>query len=319
MQRLAQRAEILALADTAGNQNYIAAGTKATEGGPRGSHISALGVVDKAHAAVLCNQLTTMRQAGKRARSGLHRRHGQPRSVPQSQRRQHIADIVPPLNAELLHGQQGIEAQAEPLLTVDLTQAEAMELGLLQAPAGYGGFRTDQRQSQRIIAIDHGVGAAAKNTVFGLVVLLQTAVPVQMICGHIQHSRNCKAEAGSALKLKAGEFQHIQFALGCQQIERRYTEITAHADIEASRCSHFAEQRSHRGLGVGARDTHHRRACGAHEQVDITTHRGARRQCPLDYRVIQSDARADHPVTALLDDGIRYGAGKHRYIRHLAL
>ncbi len=260
-----------------------------------------------------------MWQPPEGTRCRQHRGHGQTGGVAQRKRGEDVGDVVATRHTQLVHRQQGIEAQAQHLLPVHYAQTKTVQLGLFHAPAGDCRFRAHQRQRQRVIAIDYGVCATAENTMLGLVVVLQTAVTIQVICRHIEHRGDGEPKAVRSLQLEAGQLQHVELALRCQQIQGRQAEITAYAHVKACLCSHGAEQCRHGGFGVGTGDAHHGRTGCAHEQVDIATYLRASRERAGYHRVIQSDAGADHPGATLLYHRVGDRSGKHGHLGHFAL
>ena len=259
-----------------------------------------------------------MRQAFETTQALSHPHQWQARRIPDGQCRQGIGQIVSPRQAQFVAGQQGLELMTEKFPVVETAQTESVELGLAQPPAHYLHLIGHQRHRQGIIAVDHGRAAATENPVFGLVVGGHAAVPVQVIGADIQHGRHSESELTRSLQLKAGELQHVELALRCQQIQRRDAEIAAHARVEPRVPRHAPHQFGDGGLGVRPRDANDRRGSLAHKQVDIAQDVHPGLPGGGQQRVVQGDSRAHHEFGSLRDDIGGIEPRVYRHVRHLA-
>ena len=60
---------------------------------------------------------------------------------------------------------------------------------------------------------------------FGLVVLGQATVAIEMVRRYVEHRRRCQIEWLRPLQLEAGQFQHEEIGVGLQQVQGRRTQI----------------------------------------------------------------------------------------------
>ncbi len=93
-----------------------------------------------------------------------------------------------------------------------------------------------------------------------------------MIGTEIQNHGCFGPQAANRLKLKAGEFQDIEFICLIQQFQHRRTKISSNTGAETCNFGHLSQQRRHRTLAIGAGNCYDWHADLAQKQLDITNH-----------------------------------------------
>ncbi len=93
-----------------------------------------------------------------------------------------------------------------------------------------------------------------------------------MIGADVQDRRGLEVERGRGVELEAGELEDVEFSrrTHAQQVKRRLSKITSHANTQPCALRHAPNQRRDGALAVGARDSDNRRIGCASEQLDVS-------------------------------------------------
>ncbi len=214
----------------------------------------------------------------------------------------------------------------------DLTGVVGADRGAKREPEGLLP-RPRHGDDERIIEVDHRRLAALENASLGGRVFLDRGVAVEMIRRHVQNGGRFEGERRSRLELKAGELEHVELSWllpctgscrrseraspwgarrGLQQVQRRLTQVSAHAHPQPGALGHPANERRHGALSVGPGDPHHRRISRAREQLDVANDFDTAAPGFDKKRLAQRyPGRGDHQVRALQQPGIQ-PANPHR-------
>ena len=87
---------------------------------------------------------------------------------------------------------------------------------------------------------------------FGLVIIVEIPVPVEVICGYIQKYRNGSAEFLCVSQLEAGEFRDIDIIGPAvfHELDQRRSDVSRQVTLETAVLQYFVRKRSGRGFSV---------------------------------------------------------------------
>ncbi len=227
-----------------------------------GVGIRRLGVVDEEHAAEAADLLHAVGEAGKALEPGRDLFTRQADRAAQGEGRGGVLRVVlPAQRADALkaEGRAGLA-----VFHLDQRAAFGINAGFDRLPdrnAPHSRLRRKRfgdRRADLVIDADHGGilrPQPGENPRLDLGVMVERAVPVEMVGRDVQQAGGIGIEARRQVDLEGGIFDDIGEALG-RRIERqdRCADIAAHGGAPAGRRDEMGRERGRRRLAVGAGD-----------------------------------------------------------------
>ena len=172
------RAEILSLALTTGQQQQASPDrfTHPGHGGQGGPHVGGLGVVDPAHPVHLPHEAGTVGQAFEAAQHGELRLAGNADRIAQGHGRQGVGLIVGADYLHLVHRQQRLPVQGQPVATRQLAAAVAVAIQPEALP-----HLTHVGQGLGIVPVDQDVLGVLMDLLLGGAVIRHALIAIHMI------------------------------------------------------------------------------------------------------------------------------------------
>ena len=154
--------------------------------------------------------------------------------------------------------------------------------------------------AEHIVAVEHLHAATAKDAVFGVGVVEQIVVALEMIFGNIEYRGSGGIQAAGGFELEAGEFEypHVGFFAAARHFgfQHRQADVAGHHGIQPAFAAQVADQAGYGGFAVAAGDGDHRIAAlykHLRQNFDIAEHAAAARFKSGDFRLPAADAGAE--------------------------
>jgi len=288
LRRLAERREVRSLASPAGDQHHGALRPDPFDRRHRRPDVRPLGIVDPANPPVHGNHLAPVRQAREPFHRAHHGADPEPDRIAQSERGEHVGDVVHARQRHRPHRHDGLAVSHDPRQVPMSFDVPVRTGTVAHAESDPPAPIAAKRRRQRIVEIRDHHRVACERTAFRRDVGVQVLVAIHVIGADVQHRGRHRAQGAGRLELEARKLENVELVAASEQGERRWTEVASTAGPDPVAPRHGRHQRGHRALPVRAGDCDHRRVGRTREQLDVADDWNAARrrrlQCGLPYR-----------------------------------
>ncbi len=168
-----------------------------------------------------------MRQAFKAAQHGKLCLAGNAHRIAQGHGRQGIGLVVGTHYLHLVHRQERLAVQGQPVTALQLAATVAVAVEAETLP-----HLTHIGQGLGIVAIDQDVLGVLMDLHLGGAVIRHAGIAIHMIFTEVQDHGGGGPQAVGGLELEAGELQHAEIHGLLEERQRRGADIAPHTDLE---------------------------------------------------------------------------------------
>ena len=214
--------------------------------------------------------------------------------MPEGEGRERVGHVVAARQRQAPDREQPLRPEGEPGLLPGAGHAELSLARLAQREGDLPLLRRHHAPHPGVLEIDDRHRCVIVDPALGARVLLQVAVAIEVVGGHVEHRRRRRVQREGALELKARELQHVEIRAPAEQGEGRLAEVGADLHRAPGAPRHLPHHRGHRTLAVRSGHRDHRSVGGAREELDVADDRDAARGRRRDRRFAKRDSGAHH-------------------------